>query len=189
MPRFAGTDMDTEAALGAFSGKQTVLPNSLDATDAEQLAHRIDALLAFGIRQGFYGSWMTSAQMPFGLLDNDGRTPRTSLIAQLHRWWGVSRVDVASENATTKNQTTTDTNGCVAGDNSVPLNGWDTSFSGVATYTYTGYKGGALMLDPIQSHVQITALNPTQLNLGGFPLRWPVLICVCRVRREAQPST
>ncbi len=87
MPRFAGTDMDTEAALGAFSGKQTVLPNSLDATDAEQLAHRIDALLAFGIRQGFYGSWMTSAQMPFGLLDNDGRTPRTSLIAQLHRWW------------------------------------------------------------------------------------------------------
>lgn len=169
MPRFAGTDMDTEAALGAFSGKQTVLPNSLDATDAEQLAHRIDALLAFGIRQGFYGSWMTSAQMPFGLLDNDGRTPRTALIAQLHRWWGVSRVDVASENAATKNQTTTDTNGCVAGDNSVPLNGWDTSFSGVATYTYTGYKGGALMLDPIQSHVQITALNPTQLNLGGIP--------------------
>ncbi|AXI84491.1 cellulase family glycosylhydrolase [Xylella taiwanensis] len=176
LPRLTSSGLDTEAEriawhaeLAALVGKHPVLPNSLDATDAVQLGHRVDALLALGIRDGFHASWMTSAQVPFGMLDKDGRTPRVALVAQLHRWWGVSRVDVATESNASTHQTGTDTSECVASDSSMPIDGWDTSFRGTATYTYSGYKGGALMLDPIQSDAHITALNPTQLNLGGVP--------------------
>lgn len=45
--------------------------------------------------------------------------------------------------------------------------GWDSTFSGTATYTGSGYSGGALLLDPIPRTAFITALNPVQLNFGG----------------------
>lgn len=38
---------------------------------------------------------------------------------------------------------------------------------GYATYTGSGYSGGALLLDPIPSNMEITALNPTDLNYRG----------------------
>lgn len=38
---------------------------------------------------------------------------------------------------------------------------------GYATYTGSGYSGGALLLDPIPSDMEITALNPTDLNYRG----------------------
>ncbi|HHW4678351.1 MAG TPA: expansin EXLX1 family cellulose-binding protein [Xylella sp.] len=176
MSRLADTDINTEvermslhAKLGALTARHAVLPNSLDATDVEQLAHRIDALLALGIRGGFHASWMTSDQVPFGILDQDGRTPRAALVAQLHRWWGLGRLDTGSESDLGTRQTSTNASGCDVRDSRVPMDGWDISFSGIATYTHSGYKGGALMLDPIQSDARITALNPIQLNLRGIP--------------------
>ncbi len=44
---------------------------------------------------------------------------------------------------------------------------WSGVCNGAATYTYSGYSGGALLLDPIPPDAMITALNPTQLNYGG----------------------
>lgn len=45
--------------------------------------------------------------------------------------------------------------------------GWNNTFTGTATYTSSGYSGGAVLLDPIPSNAFITALNPTQMNFGG----------------------
>lgn len=39
--------------------------------------------------------------------------------------------------------------------------------TGYATYTGSGYSGGALLLDPIPSNMKITALNPTDMNYRG----------------------
>ena len=44
---------------------------------------------------------------------------------------------------------------------------WNSTFTGTATVTGSGYSGGALLLDPIPSDAFITALNPVQLNFGG----------------------
>ncbi|AST31452.2 expansin EXLX1 family cellulose-binding protein [Ralstonia solanacearum] len=49
-----------------------------------------------------------------------------------------------------------------------PANGWDSTFTGIATPTGSGYSGGAFLLDPIASDAEITALNPVQANLGGI---------------------
>lgn len=38
---------------------------------------------------------------------------------------------------------------------------------GYATYTGSGYSGGAFLLDPIPSDMEITAINPKDLNYGG----------------------
>lgn len=40
--------------------------------------------------------------------------------------------------------------------------------SGYATYTGSGYQGGAMLLDPIPSDMEITAVNPTNLNYDGI---------------------
>jgi expansin len=45
---------------------------------------------------------------------------------------------------------------------------WNDTYKGYATYTGSGYSGGALLLDPIASNMKITALNPYQLNYGGI---------------------
>lgn len=46
--------------------------------------------------------------------------------------------------------------------------GWNSTFTGTATSTGSGYSGGAVLLDPIPSDAFITALNPTQMNFGGI---------------------
>ncbi|MBE0343143.1 Expansin-YoaJ, partial [Paenibacillus sp. 28ISP30-2] len=45
---------------------------------------------------------------------------------------------------------------------------WNDTYTGYATYTGSGYSGGALLLDPIPSDAKITALNRTQLNYNGI---------------------
>ena len=49
-----------------------------------------------------------------------------------------------------------------------PANAWDSTFTGIATATGSGYSGGAFLLDPIAKDAEITALNPVQANLGGI---------------------
>lgn len=44
---------------------------------------------------------------------------------------------------------------------------WTDYHSGYATYTGSGYSGGAALLDPIPSTMEITALNPTDYNSLG----------------------
>ncbi|MEW4369762.1 expansin EXLX1 family cellulose-binding protein [Paenibacillus kandeliae] len=44
---------------------------------------------------------------------------------------------------------------------------WNDTYKGYATYTSSGYSGGAVLLDPIPANMEITALNPTQMNYGG----------------------
>lgn len=44
---------------------------------------------------------------------------------------------------------------------------WNEWHSGYATYTGSGYSGGAALLDPIPSTMEITALNPTHYNSYG----------------------
>ncbi|WP_411346767.1 expansin EXLX1 family cellulose-binding protein [Paenibacillus sp. WLX1005] len=44
---------------------------------------------------------------------------------------------------------------------------WNDTYQGYATYTGSGYSGGAVLLDPIPANMEITALNPTQMNYGG----------------------
>ncbi|MDQ1232818.1 expansin (peptidoglycan-binding protein) [Paenibacillus sp. SORGH_AS306] len=44
---------------------------------------------------------------------------------------------------------------------------WNDTYKGYATYTGSGYSGGAVLLDPIPANAKITALNPTQMNYGG----------------------
>ncbi|NYF20811.1 expansin (peptidoglycan-binding protein) [Xanthomonas sp. JAI131] len=46
---------------------------------------------------------------------------------------------------------------------------WDGICNGTATYTGSGYSGGAVLLDPIPADAMITALNPAQMNYGGVP--------------------
>lgn len=44
---------------------------------------------------------------------------------------------------------------------------YDDLHEGYATYTGSGYSGGAFLLDPIPSDMEITAINPADLNYGG----------------------
>ncbi|WP_145332495.1 expansin EXLX1 family cellulose-binding protein [Paenibacillus xylanexedens] len=44
---------------------------------------------------------------------------------------------------------------------------WNDTYQGYATYTGSGYSGGAVLLDPIPADMKITALNPYQLNYNG----------------------
>jgi expansin len=45
---------------------------------------------------------------------------------------------------------------------------WNDNHSGYATYTGSGYSGGAVLLDPIPSTMEITALNSNDLNYNGI---------------------
>ncbi|UJR19319.1 hypothetical protein I4U23_022448 [Adineta vaga] len=47
------------------------------------------------------------------------------------------------------------------------MSNWDDTFKGYATYTGSGYVGGAALLDPIPADMKITALNPFQYNFKG----------------------
>ena len=49
------------------------------------------------------------------------------------------------------------------------LPGWDAAYTGTATYTGSGYTGGAVLLDPIAPDAEIAALNPYQMQLNGIP--------------------
>lgn len=44
---------------------------------------------------------------------------------------------------------------------------YDDLHKSYATYTGSGYSGGAALLDPIPSDMEITALNPTDYNYSG----------------------
>ncbi|CAF4738538.1 unnamed protein product, partial [Rotaria sp. Silwood2] len=44
------------------------------------------------------------------------------------------------------------------------MSNWNDIYRGYATYTGSGYVGGAALLDPIPSDMKITALNPFQYN-------------------------
>jgi len=44
---------------------------------------------------------------------------------------------------------------------------WNRWHAGYATYTGSGYSGGAALLDPIATNMEITALNSTDLNSYG----------------------
>jgi len=45
---------------------------------------------------------------------------------------------------------------------------WDKERSSYATFTGSGYSGGACLLDPIDSDMEITALNPEDYNCYGI---------------------
>jgi expansin (peptidoglycan-binding protein) len=45
---------------------------------------------------------------------------------------------------------------------------WNSWHTGYATYTGSGYSGGAALLDPIPSTMEITALNPADYNSYGI---------------------
>lgn len=47
---------------------------------------------------------------------------------------------------------------------------WNDTYQGYATYTGSGYSGGAVLLDPIPADMKITALNPYQLNYNGVKI-------------------
>ncbi|MDA1475039.1 expansin EXLX1 family cellulose-binding protein [Bacillus changyiensis] len=53
---------------------------------------------------------------------------------------------------------------CSVPQTSAAYNDWH---NGYATYTGSGYSGGAFLLDPIPSNMEITAINPRDLNYGG----------------------
>ncbi|MDI5787887.1 expansin EXLX1 family cellulose-binding protein [Bacillus licheniformis] len=75
--------------------------------------------------------------------------------------------------------------------------------TGYATYTGSGYSGGALLLDPIPSNMKITALNPTDMNyrgvkaaLAGAYLRVegpkgkrPSMLPICILKERREPLT
>ncbi|SFE12780.1 Peptidoglycan-binding domain-containing protein, expansin [Paenibacillus algorifonticola] len=44
---------------------------------------------------------------------------------------------------------------------------WNDVRTSYATYTGSGYSGGAVLLDPINPNMEITALNPTDMNYNG----------------------
>ncbi|WP_081743160.1 expansin EXLX1 family cellulose-binding protein [Acetivibrio clariflavus] len=49
-----------------------------------------------------------------------------------------------------------------------PYPDWDKEHSGYATFTGSGYSGGAALLDPIDPDMEITALNPYDYNSYGI---------------------
>ncbi|KAB7772567.1 expansin EXLX1 family cellulose-binding protein [Xanthomonas maliensis] len=112
-------------------------------------------LAGSGLRSAFLGSWEVATANNGGLLAADGRL-RADKLQILQRAWGVAKAPPATATATPTSAGGTG-----------KASGWSSTFSGTATYTSSGYSGGALLLDPIPSTAFITALNPVQLNYGG----------------------
>ncbi|WP_115526982.1 MULTISPECIES: expansin EXLX1 family cellulose-binding protein [Xanthomonas] len=179
MPKLAGPDRDAADAFaapdfaqalpatwqrdfGQFARNHAVVPVSIggglgdgDPRDpAWQTA--LSAYLAnSGLRSAFLGSWEVGNANNGGLLAQDG-SPRADKLQVLQQAWGIApaaSVAASAPRAGAKNVSKATT--------------WDSTFTGTATYTGSGYSGGALLLDPIPSTAFITALNPTQLNFGG----------------------
>ncbi|MFA0923649.1 expansin EXLX1 family cellulose-binding protein [Xanthomonas fragariae] len=179
MPKLAGPDRDAADAFaasdfaralpatwqrdfGQFATDHAVLPVSIGGGlgdgDPRDLAWQnalSSYLAASGLRSAFLGSWEVGNANNGGLLTGDG-TPRANKLQVLHQAWGLS--GTTSAPISTKSAIATDLSKATT---------WDRTFSGTATYTGSGYSGGALLLDPIPSTAFITALNPTQLNFGG----------------------
>ncbi|WP_115571925.1 expansin EXLX1 family cellulose-binding protein [Xanthomonas campestris] len=179
MPKLAGPDRDAAEAFaardfpdalpatwqrdfGTLAATHAVLPVSTggglgdgdprDPAWQQTLSTYLDTT---GLRSAFLGSWEIGDANNGGLLARDG-TPRADKLQVLHRAWGVSTALPATASA--KRSSVADAS---------KATGWDSTFSGTATYTGSGYSGGALLLDPIPSTAFITALNPVQLNFGG----------------------
>ncbi|MCS3810538.1 expansin EXLX1 family cellulose-binding protein [Xanthomonas sp. 4461] len=179
MPKLAGPDRDTVDAFaapdfaqrlpatwqrdfGQFARDHAVVPVSIggglgdgDPRDpAWQTA--LSAYLAnTGLRSAVLGSWEVGNANNGGLLAPDG-SPRADKLQVLHQAWGIAPpafIAPSAKSAGAKDVSKATT--------------WDSTFTGIATYTGSGYSGGALLLDPIPSTAFITALNPTQLNFGG----------------------
>lgn len=64
---------------------------------------------------------------------------------------------------------------------------YDDLHEGYATYTGSGYSGGAFLLDPIPSDMEITAINPADLNYGGVKRHLPALIWKLKGQKGKQP--
>ncbi|AKO03287.1 expansin EXLX1 family cellulose-binding protein [Xanthomonas oryzae pv. oryzicola] len=180
MPKLAGPDRDTTDAFaapgfaqalpamwqrdfGQFAIDHTVVPVSLggglgdgDPRDPAWQTALSGYLANAGMRSAFLGSWETGNANNGGLLAPDG-SPRADKLLILRHAWGMLPVMPAIATATgdsTKNASGT--------------KGWNSTFTGIATPTGSGYSGGAVLLDPIPSDAFITALNPTQMNFGGI---------------------
>lgn len=180
MPKLAGPDRDTTDAFaapgfaqalpamwqrdfGQFAIDHTVVPVSLggglgdgDPRDPAWQTALSGYLANAGMRSAFLGSWETSNANNGGLLAPDG-SPRADKLLILRHAWGMLPVMPAIATATgdsTKNASGT--------------KGWNSTFTGTATSTGSGYSGGAVLLDPIPSDAFITALNSTQMNFGGI---------------------
>ncbi|AZU11713.1 cellulase [Xanthomonas phaseoli pv. phaseoli] len=180
MPKLAGPDRDTTDAFaapgfaqalpamwqrdfGQFALDHAVVPVSLggglgdgDPRDPAWQTALSGYLANAGMRSAFLGSWETGNANNGGLLAPDG-SPRADKLLILRHAWGMLPVMPAI--ATTTGDSTKNASG---------KKSWNSTFSGTATMTGSGYSGGALLLDPIPSDAFITALNSTQLNFGGI---------------------
>ena len=179
MPKLAGPDRDTTDAFaapgfaqalpamwqrdfGQFAIDHAVVPVSLggglgdgDPRDPAWQTALSGYLANAGIRSAFLGSWETGNANNGGLLAPDG-SPRADKLLILRHAWG--RLPVMPAIATATGDSTKNASG---------KKPWNSTFTGTATVTGSGYSGGALLLDPIPSDAFITALNPVQLNFGG----------------------
>ncbi|WOB27071.1 MULTISPECIES: expansin EXLX1 family cellulose-binding protein [Xanthomonas] len=180
MPKLAGPDRDAATAFaapdfaqalpatwqrdfGQFARNHAVVPVSLggglgdgDPRDPTWQTALSTYLTNSGLRSAFLGSWEVGNANNGGLLAHDG-SPRADKLQVLHQAWGIA--PAASVAASAKR---------AAAKNASKATPWNSTFTGTATYTGSGYSGGALLLDPIPSTAFITALNPTQLNFGGI---------------------
>ncbi|WP_311260630.1 MULTISPECIES: expansin EXLX1 family cellulose-binding protein [unclassified Xanthomonas] len=179
MPKLAGPDRDAADAFaapdfaqalpatwqrdfGQFARNHAVVPVSIggglgdgDPRDPAWQTALSGYLANSGLRSAFLGSWEVGNANNGGLLAQDG-SPRADKLQVLQQAWGIAPaapVAASAPRAGAKNVSKATT--------------WDSTFTGTATYTGSGYSGGALLLDPIPSTAFITALNPTQLNFGG----------------------
>lgn len=179
MPKLAGPDRDAAEAFaapnfaqllpaiwqrdfGTFAVDHAVIPVSIggglgdgDPRDAAWQTALSSYLSGSGMRSAFLGRWEVGNANNGGLLGPDG-SPRADKLQVLHQAWGIG--PAAGSVASAKAAGTKDASKATA---------WNGTFTGTATYTGSGYSGGALLLDPIPSTAFITALNPTQLNFGG----------------------
>lgn len=179
MPKLAGPDRDAADAFaaadfprslpaswqrdfGQFSADHAVLPVSLGGGlgdgDPRDRAwqHALSGYLRnTGMRSAVLGSWEVGNANNGGLLASDGN-PRADKLQVLHQAWGLTSASATMPSAKT-----------AAAADASKATGWNSSFTGTATYTSSGYSGGAVLLDPIPSNAFITALNPTQMNFGG----------------------
>ncbi len=75
---------------------------------------------------------------------------------------------IAADNVTAAQGSCLGASKAAGNSTTTPANTWDSTFTGIATATGSGYSGGAFLLDPIAKDREITALNPAQANLGGI---------------------
>ncbi len=187
MPKLAGPDRDAADAFaapdfaqalpaawqrdfGQFARNHAVVPVSLggglgdgDPRDPAWQTALSTYLAGTGLRSAFLGSWEAGNANNGGLLAKDG-SPRADKLQVLHQAWGITSaapVAASAKRAAAKNVSKATT--------------WNSTFTGTATYTGSGYSGGALLLDPIPSTALPHSIqrNPT---LAASRPRWLALI-------------